>query len=179
MAVRELPDAAYLRECLDYDPETGVFRWRERPLSHFVSARGRWQWNPKHVGKIAGSLDPLGYRLIGIKGVLLRAHRLAWVLMRGGPVPSEIDHIDRDPDNNRISNLRAATRSENMGNTPMRRDSTVGAKGIQRQPNGRFQAVIRHKNMRFCVGTFDTVEEASAARKKAAAFLHGEFARDG
>lgn len=177
VAARPLPDVAYLRECLDYDPETGEFRWKTRPLGHFVSARGHWQWNPKFAGKIAGSLDRLGYRLIGIDGVLFRAHRLAWLLVHGEPVPVEIDHYDRNPDNNSADNLRAATRSENMANTVLRRDSTVGAKGVQRQPNGRFQAVIRHRNMRFCLGTFDTIEEAAEARRKAARHLNGEFAR--
>lgn len=179
MAARPLPDVAYLRECLDYDQETGVFRWLVRPDEHFLSAVVARQWNTKWAGKNAGNSDPRGYLAIGVSYQLFKAHRLAWLLVHGEPVPSVIDHVDGVPGNNRIMNLRAATSSDNMANRRANSHSGTGVKGVSVLGSGRFRAVIRSRGVRLHLGCFDTLAEAVLARREAAERLHGDFARHG
>lgn len=81
-----------LRELLDYDPETGVFRWKE--------PRRKCR-----VGEVAGSLRKDGYVKIQVDGRFYQAHRLAWLCVYG-VWPSAIDHIDGNRANNAIANLR-------------------------------------------------------------------------
>lgn len=180
MATRPLPDVTFLRECLDYDPMgTGEFRWRERPLQHFSSVLVGRRWNTKWAGKNAGNISRFGYLSIGVGYRLFKAHRLAWLLVYGAPVPPVIDHVDGDPTNNRIMNLRAATPSDNMANRRTNSDSGTGVKGVSVLESGRFRAVIRSRGVRLHLGCFDTMAEAISARREAAERLHGEFARHG
>lgn len=103
---------------LDYNPETGLFTWKAK------------RCGTKH-GSVAGSIDPShGYRRIKIDGHLYLAHRLAWFYVCGEWPAHEIDHIDRARANNRIANLRPATRSENQCNKPRYSNNRTGAKGV-------------------------------------------------
>lgn len=80
--------AAQVRALLDYCPETGVFRWRERAGSeHEVIC-----WNPKWAGKIAGYIDKRGYRRIKINATYYAAHRLAWIYVTGEWPTLDLDH---------------------------------------------------------------------------------------
>jgi hypothetical protein len=176
MATRPLPDVTFLRECLDYEADSGIFRWKRRPVEHFLEKSTHDKWNTRWVGKPAGSLNRDGYRLIRVGSTTFMAHRIAWILTHGEPVPVEIDHRDGNPDNNRITNIRAATRSDNLANNKVRRDSTTGIKGVYPY-RGRFVAVIRRHKKRHILGYFATVQEASAVRQEAAERLHGDFAR--
>jgi hypothetical protein len=175
MAAKSLPDVVYLRECLDYNPETGNFFWRWRPRSHFTSDRGHWQWNPKYAGRPAGGLSPEdGTHKITINLIVYRAHRLAWILVHGAPIPDEIDHINCNRSDNRIANLRLATRSENAANLPRRRNNTSGVKGVSFDNTKKwFVAYVGSRRL----GVFRTLEEAAVARRDAAERLHGEFVR--
>ena len=177
MAARDLPDVAYLRECLDYNPDTGEFRWRKRPATHFPSALVCKWWNGRFAGKIAGFSTPFGHRMVTLDYIGVMTHRIAWALVYGVPIPPEIDHIDGNPANNRLSNLRAATRADNQANKGARRDSISGVKGITLRKSGRFAVYIRRHDKRYWIGTFDTMDEAVAAHREAAERLHGEFAR--
>ena len=104
-------------------------------------------------------------------------HRLAWMMIHGAPT-ADIDHIDGNRTNNRISNLRAATRSENLANARKHAHNTSGAKGVyfDRQ-RGKYQAHITHQYKYYHLGRFDTFEQAVAARRDAAERMHGKFAR--
>lgn len=99
----------YLRRILDYDPETGIFRWRARP------ERSR-QWNTRYLGAKAGSLMQIGYRAIIIDGKHNYEHRIAWLYCYGEWPPTIIDHINGCPSDNRLANLRLATHSQNLFN---------------------------------------------------------------
>jgi hypothetical protein len=179
MSVRPLPDATYVRACLDYDPMTGELFWRTRPVEHFSDMSYRNRWNTRYAGKVAGFKHHRGYHLVLIGAVKFMAHRVAWLMERGEPVPNEIDHIDGDRSNNRISNLRAATRSENLSNMRAK-NSNCQTKGVWFDASrGKFQAHITHRYKSYKLGRFDTLEEAVAARREAAERLHGEFARHG
>lgn len=160
--------AEELREMLTYDPATGVFVWRvDRPQ--------------RRVGDIAGSctLSSQGYRLISVKGTVYRAHRLAWLYVYGAFPTSDLDHIDGDRDNNRIANLRLATKTENSRNRRVAPDNATGFKGVTRATGckSRFQAHIGIERRLKYLGSFGSAEEAHAAYVEAAKSLYGAFAR--
>lgn len=151
-----------LREVLDYDPLTGVFSWRVR-----LSNRGV-------VGTRAGTPLKGGYVAIRIDGVRYLAHRLAWLYTHGSWPPALIDHKDRDPSNNRLANLRPATRLENHQNLNPRRANTSGFTGVSRCPvnPSKWRAGITYAQRQHYLGRFDTPEEAHAAYLAAKAKLH-------
>jgi hypothetical protein len=105
------------------------------------------------------------------------AHRIIWKLVHGVEPKHLIDHVDGDPFNNKLNNLREATYTENNRNcVPYGRSK---AKGVYqcRKGSTRWSARIRTPSGRTTLGTFDTIEEASAAYAAAALSLHGEFYR--
>lgn len=158
----------YLHSILDYDPDTGVFRWRRRddlPV----------QWNGKWAGNIAGSPSSSGHILIGISRSKYCAHRLAWLYMTG-ELPSEIDHINADKTDNRFSNLRIATRAQNNANKRVQRNSRTGVKGVSKFRN-KYRAQMWIDNKHIHIGVFDTLEQAKEAHAAAYTKLHGQFAR--
>lgn len=166
MSVNTLCTAEELRHCLQYSPDTGVFCW-VNPVTNAIKS-----------GDVAGSYDVHGYRNINVLGKKYKAHRLAWLYVYGEWPVSQIDHINGQRDDNRISNLRVATRSQNQANQGLRADNRTGFKGISlnRQTN-RWFARIKHQNKTRYLGHFDTPEEAHAAYSDMAHRLNGDFAR--
>jgi hypothetical protein len=181
MATRTLPDITYIRECVDYDPATGVFVWRERPSNHFPHPKAHKWWNCKFAGKIAGSgsSDRNNQRRLCFSHIRIKAHRAAWMLIHGKPVPDILDHIDGDPTNNRIANLRPATHTQNVANSKGRNGKS-GVKGVSIRTRGRstrFLAHIGSGNSYRALGYFATLEEAAKTRREAAEYLYGDYAR--
>jgi HNH endonuclease len=130
------------------------------------------------VGKIAGSINAQGYRKLQIGGKKkYSAARLAWFYMTGKWPRNEIDHKDCDPLNNRLDNLREATRSENLINWPNFRNKH-GLRGVSMHGRSQkfYKAYICVNGKRTYLGSFKSAEEAHAAYCVAAARLHGEFA---
>lgn len=157
--------AERLRELLAYNHDTGVFTWRVR--------RG-----PSRAGSVAGSKQSNGYLHIMIDGRDYKAHRLAWLHVHGSWPVEHIDHINGDPADNRLANLRDATQSQNMKNSRLQLHNTSGFKGVSRN-RGRWIAHIRHEGRLINLGRFDTAEAAHAAYVAAAIRLAGEYANDG
>lgn len=150
---------------LDYDPLTGDFRWKMR--------RGRGL-----QGMIAGCKHIQGYTQINVGGKVRLAHRLAWLVTYGEFPSRDIDHINGDKRDNRIANLRLATRSENMANTTPPRNNTSGFKGVWYfKRTGRWMAGFRKDGKSIHLGYFDTAEEAAEAHRVAYAKAFGEYAR--
>jgi HNH endonuclease/AP2 domain len=170
----------YLREALSYDPETGVLRWLHRPRSHFPSDRGFAAWNARHAGRVVSSRDTRGYyrltiRFMGKSYHSCRAHRLAWALATGKWPVNEIDHIDGDPGNNKLSNLRAGTHAENGQNQKLRstNTNTTGFMGVTWDFRRRkWAAQIVAGGRQYNLGRFDAPEKASAAYTAAKAIHH-------
>jgi hypothetical protein len=154
-----------LRELLEYDPATGDFRWL---VNRGIN-------NTK--GRRAGTVNSRGYRVIEINEKAYREQRLAWFYVTGKWPEHEIDHRDRDRQNNRFSNLREATRSENTRNKVCKKSGRTGIRGVTQRENGKFRAIITVHQRRIHLGTYNTKEEAQAAYIFAAINLHGDFAR--
>ena len=130
------------------------------------------------VGDEAGHIGPNGYRHIRIDYESHLAHRIAWLYINGEWPPDQIDHINTDKLDNRISNLRPATASLNGSNRGPDRDNRTGLKGVYyNQAAKRWMAQIRCQKKSHYLGLHDTPEEAHAAYIKAAKRLFGEFAR--
>ena len=151
----------YLQQLLRYDPDTGDLWWKK-----FRQGTKR--------GHPAGNISQGGYRAICIDGVQLLAHRVAWAIYYGDWPENVLDHINSDPGDNRIANLRAATIQQNSCNQPARRKD--GMKGIARYGKG-YEARIKVRGITYRLGTFQTVEDAHAAYCRAAVKFHVEFAR--
>ena len=161
----------FVRAILDYDPEIGIFRRRRR-------ADRATRWNTRWAGTIAGAFNNLGYRVIGIDGRTYLAHRLAWLIVTGKWPGAQIDHANLDPSDNRFSNLREATVSQNQYNQRMRADNTSGVKGASwRKSSGKLRGRIGLNGKQLHLGYFDTIEEAEAAIALKRAELHGQFGR--
>ena len=156
---------ARLKELLHYGPETGVFTWR-------VNRRGGMK-----AGNRAGSPGGIGYRYVTVAGRSYPEHRLAFFYMTGEFPPEDTDHINGKRSDNRWSNLRAATRSQNLGNMDVGPRNTSGYKGVSlMRRDGLWRATIRMRGKVKNLGHFDTPEEAHAAYCHAAERVHGEFA---
>jgi len=167
--IAPLPSLSRLRELLSYDPYTGNFHWLSGP------GRGR----PKASGRLAGCVAKhLGYRLIRVDGRLYYAHRLAWLMGHGRESRLEIDHINCVRLDNRLSNLREATGSQNHANVGLSSKNTSGLKGASWMPKRKkWRACISHNGKFIHLGHFDSKEEAHAAYLRASLKIYGEFAR--
>lgn len=163
-----------LRQLLDYEPTTGAFTWRERPA---VSAQEK-VWNTRFAGKEAGRISVYGYREIAMGGKLYRAHRLAWLYVTGAWPKAQIDHIDGDTLNNRISNLREANIFQNSQNVRRKKRGECKLKGVTLyKPTGRYHASVCAYGKRYSLGYYDTPEEAHAAYCAGALKYHGQFSQ--
>lgn len=150
---RSQVNAEELRSAIDYDTETGVFTWK--------SDKTGWT----RAGAKAGAMRKDGYVLISINGKRYLAHRLAWLYVHGQWPSKFIDHIDGNPSNNRIANLREVDQSINMQN--QRRalsNNKSGLLGVCWSSNARkWHAQINIDGINTHVGYYNTKEEAHAA----------------
>ena len=157
---------SYCDEWISYNPHTGIFT-RKKP-------QNRW----KKGTVMGGNHD--GYIHLPIKGKYHLAHRLAF-LIHHGYLPSypeyEVEHKNRIRSDNRILNLRKATRSENSRNHPIPKTNTSGFKGAHwHKRTKKWGAKITFNYKQIHLGYFTCPIEAAKAYNKAALELHGEFA---
>lgn len=166
-------DIDYLRETVSYDPESGGMFWLQRPKYHFKGTKGYNLWKTRFAGKAPGSLDQKGYKRIPINGKVYRAHRLAWAVYYGEHPDGEVDHINGDPADNRIANLRVVKGSQNSRNQKRRKDNKTGIPGVSWWPSReKWQAKIGiGKSKSKSLGFFETKDEAIAARRAAEIIL--------
>lgn len=161
---QELLTHERLTALLNYCAELGIFVWK-------VSRRGH-----VHAGDRAGRVVK-GYREIKIDRVTYYEHRLAWFYITREWPKFSIDHIDQNKGNNRFSNLREATYSENLFNAKCRTRNVVGLKGVSWSTAARkWRATISAFGKYRTLGCFNSPEEAHAAYCRAARQLHGAFA---
>lgn len=170
-----LPPAEFLRQCFEYRPDTGELISRPRPVGHFRNAHVAAIWNAKFAGKVRGVPDKEGYLIVTFERQKYRAHRIIWTMVNGHDAPEDIDHINRDKGDNRLSNLRACSRKENSCNGPKRANNTSGLKGVGAY-EGRWRARIKVDGRSIHLGIFDDKEDAHRAFLAAAAIYQGAFA---
>ncbi len=140
---------------LSYEPETGAITDGHRLAT--------------------GRPMPIGYLRISRGGKSYYAHRVAWLLMTG-EWPGVVDHVNGDRADNRWSNLRLATPSQNSANARRAGINTTGRKGVTPY-RGRFRAQICVCGQRKWLGDFTSIDEAASAYARAATDAFGEFAR--
>lgn len=162
-----MPPIDLVRKLLSYCPETGVFTWR-------VTSSNRVK-----AGEKAGSQNTKGYVSIKIDGKQYKAHRIAWFYVYGeDPGDYEIDHEDFNKSNNRIGNLRLATRKQNNENRPTPKNNTSGERGVSYQKTDKlWTAYIYHNKKRIHLGSFNNISLAVEARSNAEAqmFTHSNI----
>lgn len=163
------PDKKRLDELFSFDRNTGVLL-RIKRVSN------------SHPGEIAGTINSCGYRIVWVDRKAIGVHRIAWIMCFGGiPNGMEIDHIDCDPLNNKLDNLRLANRHQNSVNRRIHKNNTSGYKGVCFEPtiskSNPWRARIVVNKKRHNLGMFPSPEAAHEAYKKAAMKFFGEFAK--
>lgn len=150
-----------LKKIMFYDQKTGNFYWRISPSSKILP------W-----AKV-GTFDKNKYVCIVYKRHSYKAHRLAWLYVHGKWPNGEIDHINNNPSDNAITNLRDVSRKQNEENKPVHRDNISGFKGVtfdKRRKN--WFARIMHNGKQHHLGSFCSPQKAHEAYKFAAINLH-------
>jgi len=146
-----LTNQARVRAEFIYDPLTGAFiRFHK---FHGVSKLGP-----------VGYRNREGYIVIACNGASFLAHRLAWLYAYGEWPPGDIDHKNNIRDDNRLENLRLATRSQNMRNVGVLRSNTSGYRGVSLyKPNGKWRARVYLNDTCHYLGYYERKEDAANA----------------
>ena len=163
-----------LVEIVSYNPVTGDFHWRSRPECST-------SWNTRYAGAKITCPAKSGYLMLGYTSGWRSAnyllHRAAIAYVTGVWPDGDVDHINGDKRDNRLSNLRVATSTQNHMNVHKVK-SPWGFKGVFRHPDtGRYRATIRKGGKNTHLGYHATPEEAARAYDRAAVQMFGEFAR--
>lgn len=157
-----------LKNLLKYESTTGKFCWLVKPNL-------RWP-----IDKEPGTINDRGYRKICLrhngKRQVYRAHRLAWLYVYGEWPDRDIDHINGNLLDNRICNLRLATKHQNSGNRKINANNKCGYKGVYNR-RGKWAACIRADGKTVNLGLYDTPLKAHEAYMCVARKYFGEFAR--
>lgn len=179
-----LPDASEIRKIVGYDPATGRLWWLPRTPDMFAAGYNTPEqncaaWNTRRAHKDAFTTQcPRGVKYGQLMGKMVKAHRVAWAVAHGHWPELEVDHIDQDPSNNKLENLRLATRAQNGYNRAVRQDSGSGIKGVRWKPCKRkWQARIRKDGKEYHLGYFDSAHDAEKRHAAAVRELHGEFGK--
>jgi hypothetical protein len=159
----------YLKECVSYNPNTGVFSWRApRPKEHFCSKSSYKKWHTQYAGKPCLSLDAKGYPCVKLKGKRRLLHQLAFLYVTGSYPAGEVDHINHISDDNRFCNLRIVTRLENSRNMPLFSSNRSGVPGVVWHKGcSKWQAQIRDNGTCVYLGIFSRLCDAKEARDSA------------
>lgn len=177
---RETIDVETLRSLFLCNAETGELFWKSRPPEAFTCSGQLSRetcsrtWNTKNAGKRAlNTTSSDGYCRGEVAGRYLLAHRVIWAMIYGEWPSQPIDHINGNPADNRISNLRSVSLSENQRNRRISKNNQSGVCGVSWRPTRKkWGAVIRAGGKQIHLGSFDLKADAIAARK-AAEIEHG------
>ena len=154
-----------VKNALEYRAADGVLIWKIKPRPSI------------RVGAVAGHKRS-NFITLNIFGKRTRAHRLIWFMHHGEWPDGEIDHINCNPLDNRIENLRIANRSQNAANCKNGRVGKSGHMNVWKTRNGRFMACVKTITDGFkSYGTYDSAEEAASVAKDAHIGVHGQFSK--
>ena len=148
-----------LKDLLDYDPETGIFTWRDTRSNRARGRQAGWRrTGPSGKTYIQIQVDDRSYL----------AHRLAFLWMEGSFPEADTDHEDGDGANNRWSNLKRVNRQQNQRNQRRSGINTSGVTGISwAKQRGKWYAYINVEHRMINLGLFLSKGDAIAARKAA------------
>lgn len=150
-----------LKRVIEYNPDTGEFYWRVKASKNIA------------VGSLAGSVNAQNYWQIRLYGKVWLGHRLAWVYVFGR-WPSQIDHIDRDRRNNRISNLREVSGTDNQLNRGIQANNKTGHRGIHYSDRRReYVLQLSLKGTRVHCSYHKDIEDAVLVRDRVATQIYG------
>ena len=157
-----------LRDRLNYDPHTGILTWKK--------VRKR-----KLMGSEAGFMMNSGYMALKIGTRRIQCHRVAYAIVNGAIGDGvEIDHINGVKHDNRISNLRACSASQNRMNVALMKNNTSGVKGVSFcRSSGKYRAEIMVNYKSYYLGEFSSIDEASKAVSSVRANIHKEYSNHG
>ena len=163
-----------LRKLLIYDPEAGTLTWRERGAEWFKDGKRGAEnsartWNTKNAGKTAFTFtDNRGCKQGAVFKVNYKAHRVVWAMHYGAWPVDQIDHINGNPSDNRIANLRDVSHKENMRNRKLPSTNTSGHVGVCWHRKARkWHAQIQVGGVNKHLGEFDEKADAIATRAAA------------
>jgi hypothetical protein len=169
--MKERPSVATVQEFFSYDAATGRVLWR-------VNRPGGVK-----AGDRAGTSDARGWRRVKFRNAQYPETHFIWVLAYGDwPPPGlQIDHVNRNPQDNSLQNLRLATAAQNRANTKPKAGAATPFKGVTRVKTGpnaiRFQAFVVQSGHRKYLGTYKTPEEAHEVAMAEHKKIWGEFSR--
>jgi len=159
---------------------------QDKYLSLFAYQDGQLFWRVNRgsqlcKGKPAGTPVQNGYTKVRIRemGGSIGAHRIIFC-MEHGYLPDYVDHINGNKSDNRIENLRAATKAENCQNAKMPTTNTSGIKNVfWNKLRNKWAVALTVKNARKFFGLFDDIELAELVAQEARNKYHGKFANHG
>lgn len=173
MAYKQLPDIELLNKRLDYDAETGVLTWKPRAAADFQAVESRRaetlarNFNTSHAGKRAGSQNHhKGYWYVMIDQIFYAVHRVAWKMGTGEEPQGDMDHINGDPEDNSLANLRVVSKAENNRFGRSRRRTKVYGAGVFFNRGTWVATAVGQDGKAIPLGRHRTKAEAVAARRK-------------
>lgn len=158
-----------LNQICDVFPETGQIFWREPTGKRASFLRGKLAGHSGHA---------FGYVMICIDGVDYKRHRLVWFAVHKKWPAEELDHINGDRADDRIENLREASKAQNMWNAKTPVTNVSGRKGVSwYEPRKCWRVTIRVNGKPIYGGKFKSLEAAKGARERLEKKYHGSFSR--
>lgn len=169
MRIKNLPPIEELRYWFVYSPDSGDLRWKNSPGCKV------------RAGTRAGSPDVKGHLQTKLRGQMYYNHRIVWALVTGDdPANMQVDHINGNKQDNRFSNLRLASHSQNGCNSDARQNTVSGIKGITWSAlHSKWRARVTHNKKVFNAGLYANKSAAAEAVRELRQSLHREFTNHG
>lgn len=167
-----------LKKFILLDVETGTIFWKDRVLEDFPSKKTWLSFQSRFAGKRCGTYKaPDGYYRVTVNKTVQLVHRIIWALYYGEWPAKQLDHIDGDTTNNKISNLREVTGQQNQANSKSTKGSSIykGVHWCNTSKRWVAKLMFNYKNVftKHC----NTEEEAAIAYNEAAKFWFGKYSK--
>ncbi|MDX1558990.1 MAG: HNH endonuclease [Marinobacter sp.] len=147
----------FVRQIFDYNPKTGALHWTPTGCRTMAGRRAGY------VNR--SQKDDYVYRVVQIRGKVFLEHRVIWLHVHGNPLPSQIDHKNRNATDNRIENMRDGTGINNY-NFSLSTRNTTGAMGVTRnKQSGKYQASVKVRGKSHYLGLYENLEDAAEAAR--------------